>query len=114
MVVVLGHSDCGAIKGACDNVELGNLTSTLANIAPAVYSVSDVKGARSSKNDAFVSAVTHRNVNLTVRNVVERSPVMRRLVEKGDLIVVGAMHDVRTGEVTFLEDSMITSTSLDR
>lgn len=113
VVVVLGHSDCGAVKGACDNVELGNLTSTLANIAPAVYSVKDVTGERSSKNRDFVSAVAHRNVDLTVRNVIERSPVMRGLVERGELIVIGAMHDVRSGKVTFHEDSMLSAETIE-
>ncbi len=103
VVVVLGHTKCGAIKGACDNVELGNLTSTLANLAPAVYAVTDVAGERSSKNADFVHAVAHQNVDATVQNILDRSPVMRGLVEKGELIVVGAMHDVATGRVTFKE-----------
>jgi carbonic anhydrase len=102
-IVVLGHTECGAVKGACDNVELGNLTQTLSNISPAVYSVKNIAGERSSKNAAFVDAVAHSNVRLTVDNIIERSAVIRDLVEKGELMVVGAMHDVATGEVTFLE-----------
>jgi carbonic anhydrase len=109
VVVVLGHTECGAVKGACDNVELGNLTATLANIAPAVYATTDVEGERSSKNADFVQAVAHENVEMTVMNMVERSPVMRGLVEEGKLIVVGAMHDVATGRVTFMEDTMLTA-----
>ena len=112
VVVVLGHTECGAVKGACDNVELGNLTSTLANIAPAVYSVSGVEGERSSKNKAFVEAVAERNVKMTVQNTIDRSPVIRALVEQGKLIVVGAMHEVRTGKVTFYDDAKITAESL--
>ena len=112
VVVVLGHTECGAVKGACDNVELGNLTSTLANIAPAVYAVDDVSGPRSSANKDYVQAVAHENVELTVQNMVDRSPVMRRLVEAGDLIVVGAMHDVATGRVEFFEDSMLTAETI--
>ena len=112
VVVVLGHTECGAVKGACDNVELGNLTSTLANIAPAVYAVDDVSGPRSSANKDYVQAVAHENVELTVQNMVDRSPVMRRLVESGDLIVVGAMHDVTTGRVEFFEDSMLTAETI--
>lgn len=104
VVVVLGHTSCGAVKGACDHVELGNLTGTLANIAPAVYAVSnDVPGPYTSANPTFVQAVAEENVHRTVRDVVERSPVMAGLIESGDLIVVGAMHDVATGEVTFYE-----------
>lgn len=112
VIVVLGHTECGAVKGACDNVELGNLTSTLANIAPAIYAVTDVEGERSSANKDFVQAVADKNVDFTVQNIVDRSPVIRGLVASGDLIVVGAMHDVATGEVTFYEDGMITAESL--
>jgi carbonic anhydrase len=103
VIVVLGHTECGAVKGACDNVELGNLTHTLSNIAPAVYSVTDVSGPRTSANSEFVNAVAHENVDITVQNIIERSPVMKGLVESGDLIVVGAMYDVATGVVTFEE-----------
>jgi carbonic anhydrase len=104
VVVVLGHTSCGAVKGACDHVELGNLTGTLANIAPAVYAVrDDVPGPHTSANPTFVQAVAEENVERTVVDVLERSPVMAELVEAGDLIVVGAMHDVATGEVTFYD-----------
>jgi len=113
VIVVLGHTECGAVKGACDNVQLGNLTSTLSNIAPAIYAVDDVEGPRTSANKDYVQAVAHENVDLTVQNIVSRSPVLRGLVESGDLIVIGAMHDVATGEVTFFEDNMVTAESLD-
>ena len=114
VIVVLGHTECGAVKGACDHVELGNLTSTLANIAPAVYSVGDlVPGERSSANKDYVEAVAHANVELTVQNVVDRSPVLRGLVEAGDLIVIGAMHDVATGRVSFLDETRIDAQTLE-
>ena len=103
VIVVLGHTECGAVKGACDNVKLGNLTHTLTNIAPAVYEVTDVEGERNSKNKAFVDAVAHKNVNLMVDNITDRSPVLAGLVDDGKLIVVGAMYDVTTGQVTFME-----------
>jgi carbonic anhydrase len=112
VLVVLGHTECGAVKGACDNVELGNLTSTLANIMPAVYRVDDIEGPRTSANDDFVHAVALENVEVQVQNVVQRSPVLRELVEAGDLIVVGAMHDVATGEVEFFEDTMLTAETI--
>ncbi len=112
VIVVLGHSECGAVKGACDQVELGNLTSTLANIAPAIYSVDDVEGERNSSNKAFVEAVAHQNVNITVQNIVNRSPVIRGLVGEGELIVIGAMHDVTSGEVTFFEESLKSADTL--
>ena len=113
VIVVLGHTECGAVKGACDGAELGNLTSTLANIAPAIYAVGDaVDGPRTSANKEYVQAVAHENVSQTVQNIVDRSPVIRGLVESGELIVVGAMHDVATGEVTFYEDEMLTAETL--
>jgi len=114
LIVVLGHTECGAIKGACDHIEMGNLTATLSNIAPAVYSVDGFEGVRTSANKAFVEAVAHENVEMTTQNIVQRSPIMRALVEQGKLVVIGAMHDVRTGRVTFLESSMITAASLSR
>lgn len=112
VIVVLGHTECGAVKGACDNVEMGNLTSTLSNIAPAVYSVAHRHEERSSKNKAFVNDVTHANVDMTARNIVERSPILRDLVAQGKLVVIGAMHDVQTGEVTFFDDKLIDKNSL--
>ena len=103
LIVVLGHSSCGAIKGACDHVELGNLTHALSNLMPAVYGVEEVIGERNSKNSQYVADVTHLNVKLTVQNILDRSPVMKELVDQGNLMVVGAMHDVETGRVTFME-----------
>ncbi len=106
LVVVLGHTECGAVKGACDRVVMGNLTSTLANIAPALYTVSinqEIEGERSSKNKAFVHAVTVENVRETVKNITDRSAVIAELVESGKVRVVGALHDVSTGRVTFLD-----------
>ncbi|MDT7857738.1 carbonic anhydrase family protein [Rubrivirga sp. S365] len=114
LLVVLGHTDCGAVKGACDNVQLGNLTATLAHIAPAIYSVNDIEGPRTAANKDFVHAVARENVDIQVQNVVQRSPVLHGLVEAGDLIVIGAMHDVATGEVEFFEDSMLTSETIGR
>ena len=112
VIVVLGHTECGAVKGACDGIELGNLTATLSNIAPAIYAVDDIEGERTSANADYVHAVAHQNVELTVRNMVERSPIMHGLVEDGELIVIGAMHNVATGVVTFLEESMVTSETI--
>lgn len=103
VIVVLGHSSCGAVKGACDNVELGNLTHTLKNLMPAVHGVEEVVGERNSKNKAYVEDVSHLNVKLTVQNILEQSPIMKEMVDQGELMVVGAMHDVATGRVTFMD-----------
>jgi carbonic anhydrase len=103
LIVVLGHTECGAIKGACDHVQLGNLTQTLSNLAPAVYAVTGVQGERSSKNGPFVRAVTQENVRLTVEGLTQRSAVLRDLVQENRLRVVGGMYDVGTGRVTLLD-----------
>ena len=101
LVVVLGHTECGAVKGACDNVRLGNLTQTLSNLTPAVYAVKDVCDDRTSKNKAFVQMVADENVRLTVQALTERSSILKDLVARNRLKVVGAMHDVATGRVSF-------------
>ncbi len=99
-VVVLGHNDCGAIKGAVDHVKLGNLTATLSNIEPAV-AATKTSGERNSKNAAFVQAVAENNVKMSVAALTSRSPVLKQLVTAGQLRIVGAMHDLATGRVTF-------------
>ncbi len=101
LIVVLGHTECGAIKGACDHAQLGSLTQTLSNLAPAVYTTVGVPGERSSKNAAFVREVSEQNVRLTVAALTERSAILRELVQDNRLQVVGAMHDVGTGSVSF-------------
>jgi carbonic anhydrase len=102
LIVVLGHSECGAIKGAIDNVQLGNLTATLSNIWPAVEATEAVAGERTSKNKAFVQAVAETNARLAAQMLTERSPTMSGLVDAGALKVVAAMHDIGTGRVTVL------------
>jgi carbonic anhydrase len=102
LIVVLGHTECGAIKGACDDVVLGNLTRTLANIKPAVAAVSGHEADRSSGNAAFVQAVADKNVVLAVERIRERSPILRGMADQGAIGLAGAMYDVRTGHVTFV------------
>jgi len=104
LVVVLGHKHCGAIKGVCDGVELGHLTGMLAKLKPAMDAVSTpVESARrNSSNDVFVQAVARKNVDLTVENVLERSDVLRAMLDAKEIEVVGAMYDVETGEVELL------------
>jgi carbonic anhydrase len=105
LVMVLGHSQCGAIKGACDGVELGHLSGLLGKIQPAVEAVQEPHdpGSRCSANAAFVEAVAHENVRRAVELVPQRSDVIRALLEAGAIDLVGAMYDVGTGAVTFLD-----------
>ena len=102
LIMILGHSSCGAIKGAIDNVQLGNLTATLNNIWPAVEATSGVPGERSSKNATFVQAVAETNARLAASMLVARSPIIEELVAAGSLKIVSAMHDLPTGRVTLL------------
>lgn len=109
LLVVLGHSSCGAIKGACDHVELGNLTDLLSKIQPAVYletSVSDPR-ERNSTSRRFVESVARINVRRSVRAVVERSFILEQLIESERIGVIGAMHDIETGIVQFYEDERV-------
>ena len=102
LVVVMGHTNCGAIKGACDHVQLGNLTGLLDKIQPAVESVHDVPGVRDSKNKEFVEAVTEANVRLTVQRIRELSPILRDLEDEGKIKIVGCVYSLETGRVRFL------------
>ncbi len=101
-IVVLGHTHCGAVKGACDSAVLGNLTQLVAKIAPAVKATPDNHGTdRSSKNHHFVDAAAEMNVKMTVQAISEKSPVLRDMIKSGQIKVIGAMHDVETGKVEF-------------
>lgn len=106
LIVVLGHSKCGAVKGACDHVKLGNLTELLSKIQPAVYEESTIIENRSSSNSDFVENVSEINVKRNVKNIIERSFVLEQMVENGEIGIVGAMHDIETGLVTFYDDVM--------
>ncbi|WP_395685638.1 carbonic anhydrase family protein [Caenimonas koreensis] len=101
LIVVLGHSECGAIKGAVDNAQFGNLTAMLANIRPSVLKVRDIPGSQDSKNKRLVQAVAEQNAVDAVAALLARSDVLRTLVAQGKLKVVSAMHDVGTGKVTW-------------
>jgi carbonic anhydrase len=102
LVVVMGHTSCGAIKGACDKVELGNLTGLLDKIQPAVEAVRGMPGERNSKNAAFVEAVGEANVRLTVERIRELSPILRDMERDGKIQIAGCIYDLETGRVNFL------------
>jgi carbonic anhydrase len=103
IIVVLGHTKCGAIKGACDHVEMGNLTALLSKIQPAVYDEKTETENRSSSNAIFVEKVATINVQRTVEGIKERSPILKEMIEKGDIGIVGGTHDITTGQVTFFD-----------
>lgn len=102
-IVVMGHTSCGAIKGACDKAELGNLTQMLEKITPAVDAIHTPEGAdRSSANAEFVDAVAAKNVELTLAKIKENSPVLKEMIEANEIEIIGAMYDVANGKVSFL------------
>jgi carbonic anhydrase len=101
LIVVLGHSKCGAIKGACDHVEMGNLTALLSKIQPAVFDEKSVLENRNSSNSEFVEKVASINVNRTVHAIVERSPILKEMIESGEIGIIGGMHIISNGEVVF-------------
>lgn len=112
IIVVLGHTKCGAIKGACDDVKLGNLTKLLDKLKPCVESETRTKENRSSANGGFVENVSRINVEHTLREIPKRSPVLAELIDTGKVILVGGMYDVETGVVSFYEDKIIGSSKM--
>ena len=103
IIVVLGHTKCGAVKGACDNVELGNLTGLIAKIKPAVDGELTTVDNRNSGNASFVENVAALNVNLSLKNILLNSPIIAEMVKNEEISVVGGVHDLSTGEVNFFE-----------
>ncbi|MCF8330694.1 MAG: carbonic anhydrase [Crocinitomicaceae bacterium] len=106
IIVVLGHTKCGAIKGACDHVEMGNLTALLSKISPAVDNETETKENRNSSNSVFVENVATINVKQTVQAIMDRSPILSEMIQSGQLGIIGGIHDISTGEVTFYPDTM--------
>lgn len=104
IIVVLGHTRCGAVKGACDHVEMGNLTALLSKIQPAVYDEKTETGDRSSSNSEFVEKVSIINIKRTVQGIMQRSPILKEMIESGAIGIIGGTHDLESGQVTFFED----------
>ena len=107
IIAVLGHTKCGAIKGACDHVEMGNLTALLSKIQPAVYDEKTETENRNSSNDSFVEKVTSINIKRTVHAILERSPILKEMILAGEIGIIGGNHNISNGEVTFYEDTQI-------
>jgi carbonic anhydrase len=103
VVIVLGHTSCGAIKGACDNAKLGNLTALINKIKPAVRAVKTPKEEhlRNSSNLDFVNSVSEKNIYMTIDNIRQQSSVLEEMEAEGSIKIIGAMYDVSNGSVTF-------------
>lgn len=107
IIVVLGHTKCGAVKGACDHVEMGNLTALLSKLQPAVYEEKTETGNRNSGNEHFVEKVSVINVKRTVHAIMERSPILKEMIQSGAIGIVGGTHEITSGNVYFYEDTLI-------
>jgi carbonic anhydrase len=103
LILVIGHTDCGAIKSACNDVRLGNITALLANIKPAVNSVKGFNNERNSKNAAFVQAVAKENVLLAKAKILKQSSIIKEMVKKNQVIIACGMYSVKTGAVEFYD-----------
>ena len=104
IIVVLGHTACGAVKGACDDAKMGNLTELLSKIKPAVNAVSEPSNEdeRNSKNIGFVNAVAEKNVHMTMDNIRTQSQVLKEMEDNGEILIVGGMYDISTGKVHYM------------
>jgi carbonic anhydrase len=105
IIVVLGHTKCGAIVGACNDVKLGHLTHLLDKIKPAINAESETKNERNGNNPDFVNHVTELNVHLTIKGILKSSDIIAQLVKENQLKIVGGVYDVETGKVSFFESS---------
>ena len=105
LIVVLGHTSCGAVKGACDDAKMGNLTKLIEKITPAVNATTEPKDVslRNSKNLDFVDTVSKKNVELTIGRIHKESPILSEMEKNGEIKIIGAMYDVNTGAVDFYE-----------
>lgn len=111
LILVLGHTKCGAVKGACDGVQMGNLTALLSRITPAVAREKQEKTERNSKNSEFVERVANINVHKSVEDIIDKSHILTDMLAEGEIALAGAMYDVDTGKVTFYEDATIVNTN---
>ena len=103
VLVVLGHTACGAVKGACDHARMGNLTSLINKLEPAVEAVSSPadESERTSANIDFVNAVATKNVEMTIEDIRSKSPILKEMEDNGEIKIVGGMYDIATGKVSF-------------
>jgi carbonic anhydrase len=106
LIVVLGHTKCGAVKGACDGVEMGNLSYLLSKLQPAVMEETETTENRNSENAEFVENVAQINVQRTVKQILAKSPILSEMIDEGEIGIVGGMYDVASGVVRFYEDTL--------
>lgn len=103
LILVMGHQHCGAVKGAIDDVKLGNITAMLAKIKPAVAISQDFAGEKKSTNDEFVKHVSENNVRLALKNIREKSPILKEMEDKGEIKIAGAFYRLTDGTLEFIQ-----------
>jgi carbonic anhydrase len=103
LILVMGHSSCGAIKSAIDDVRMGNITAMLAKIKPAIALSQNFEGKKSSKDEKYTDVVGSNNVLNTIEIIRQRSPILKKMEDNGEIKMAGAYYDIKTGVVTFLE-----------
>lgn len=111
LIVVLGHTNCGAIKGACDHVEMGNLTELLSKIQPAVYQENSTTEPemRNSRNGTFVENVATLNIKRAIKAIIDRSYILEQMIERGEVAIIGGKHNLETGIVEFFDDTWVSN-----
>lgn len=112
IVAVLGHTKCGAVKGACNHVKMGNLSTLLEKLKPAVDAEKSVTANRNADNSEFVEKVASLNVRITKKQILKNSPIIREMIEKGEIALIGGMYDVETGLVDFYDDEIVTEQTI--
>lgn len=112
VVVVLGHTKCGAVKGACDDVQLGNLTRLLEKLKPAIEAEKSITNERNSGNSEYVEKVASHNVRITKQQILTNSPILKDMILKDEIALIGGMYNVKTGVVDFYDDEIITSETI--
>lgn len=105
LIMVLGHTECGAVKGACDNIKMGKLTKLLKKILPAVKKEKTFKEERNSRNSNFVNQVAEISVKMTLKGITKQSKILRNMQKRGEIIITGAIYDVATGVVNFEDEN---------
>lgn len=103
LILIMGHSDCGAVKAAVDGVKLGNITPMLENLKPAVASVTEIRGMATSEDKSFVAAVSKQNVLLNMEKILQNSPIIAEMVENKEVKIAGCMYDLESGIVEFYD-----------
>ncbi|MBA2249206.1 MAG: carbonic anhydrase [Chitinophagaceae bacterium] len=103
LIVVLGHTRCGAIEGACNNIVLGNITALLSKIKPAIEQETETLKERNGNNPLFLQNVTRNNIFLSVEKIKERSSILNDMENSQEIKIIGGLHDIETGQVIFYE-----------